>query len=63
MKVGNRVMPWRGRYNTSAINVCLINACLSSLPMFFMGFYRLPAGTHDGLDKHQSGFYWNIADN
>ena len=39
-KVGNRVMPWRGRYNTSASKVCPINACFSSLPMFLMGFYR-----------------------
>ena len=44
-KVGNRVMPWRGRYNTNVGNVCLINACLSSLSVFIMGFYLLSAGT------------------
>lgn len=63
LKVGNRVVPWRGRYNSSTGRVCLINACLSSLPMFLMGFYRLLEGTHAGFDKHRSGFYWNTADN
>lgn len=29
LKVGNRVMPWRGRYNTLAGKVCLINSYLS----------------------------------
>nr|XP_020153511.1 uncharacterized protein LOC109738821 [Aegilops tauschii subsp. strangulata] len=62
-KVGNRVLPWRGRYNTNAGKVALINACLSSLPMFLMGFYLLSAGTHAGFDKHHGAFYWNAADN
>lgn len=62
-KVGNQVMPWRRRYNSMAGRVCLINACLSSLPMFLMGFYRLPEGTHEGSDKHRGGFFWNTADN
>lgn len=52
-----------GRYNSSAGRVCLINACLSSLPMFLMGFYKLLEGTHAGFDKHRSYFYWNSADN
>ena len=30
-KVGNRVLPWRGRYNTNAGKAALINACLTSL--------------------------------
>lgn len=38
-KVGNRVLPWCGRYNTFARKVSLINACLSSLPMFTMGSF------------------------
>ena len=62
-KVGNRVLPWRGRYNTNAGKVALINSCLSSLPLFLMGFYRLTDGVHAGFDKHRGGFYWNSADN
>lgn len=63
LKVGNRVMPWQGRYNSIAGKVCLTNACLSSLPMFLMGFYRLSEGTYPGFDKHRSAFYRNTADN
>ena len=62
-KVGNRVMPWRGRYKTQARKVALINSCLSSLPMFVMGFYLLTNGTHAGFDKHRGAFNWNAADN
>lgn len=63
IKVGNRVMPWRGRYNSTTGRVCLINACFSSLTMFLIGFYRLPDGTHADFDKHRGGFFWNTADN
>lgn len=66
LKVANRVMQWRGRYNSVAGKVgkvLLTNSCLSSLPMFLMGFYRLPEGIHEGFNKHRSGFYWNSADN
>ena len=62
-KVRNRVLPWRGRYNTNVGKVALINACLSSLPMFLMGFYLLSAGIHAGFDKHRGAFYWNATDN
>ena len=62
-KVGNRVLPWRGRYNSQAGKVALTNACLSSLPMFLMGFYLLSEGTHMGFDKHRGAFFWNSSDN
>lgn len=62
-KVGNRVLPWRGRYNTNAGKVALTNSFLYSLPMFTMGFYLLSAGTHDGFDKQRGAFYWNSAEN
>ena len=60
-KVGNRVLPWRGRYNSQAGKVALTNSCLSSLPMFLMGFYLLSGGIHAGFDKHRGAFYWNSA--
>ena len=62
-KVGTRVLPWRGRYNTNVGKVALVNACLSSLPIFLMGFYLLSAGIHAGFDKHRGASYWNAADN
>lgn len=56
-------MTWHGQYNSCTGKVCLINACLSSLPMYLMGFYRLPKWTHAGFDKHRNAFYWNLANN
>ena len=43
--------------------MALINACLSFLPMFLMGFFLLSAGIHAGFDKHRGAFYSNAADN
>src|SRR3954467_3768615 len=63
LKVGIRVLPWRGRHHSSAAKVCLINACLSSLPTYTMGFYLLPGVSHEAMDKHRRKFYWNSADN
>jgi hypothetical protein len=37
-KVGHRVDPWQGLYLASACRLELTNSCLSSLPMFAMGF-------------------------
>lgn len=62
-KVGNRVLPRRVRYNFHAGKVALTNACLSSLPMFLMGFYLLSGGIHASFDKHRGAFYWNSSDN
>ncbi|KAE8809246.1 hypothetical protein D1007_14148 [Hordeum vulgare] len=42
-KVGNRVLLWRSIYITNVGKVALINSCLSSLPMFIMGFYLVSA--------------------
>ena len=43
-KVGNRVLPWRGRYNSQVGKVSLTNAFLSSLSMFLMGSTSCPEG-------------------
>lgn len=51
-KVGNRVLPWRGRQHSSAAKVCLINAYLSSLPTYTIGFYLMPDVSHEAMDKH-----------
>lgn len=62
-KVGQRVHPWRGKFNTSAGKVILINSCLSSIPLFCMSMYCLSDGTHEGFDKHRSSFFWSSHDN
>lgn len=56
-KVGNRVMPWRGRYYSSTVKTCSINAYLSSVPTYMMGFYRFPMVSHACFDKHHNNFY------
>lgn len=35
-----------------------INSCLSSAPLYAMGFYYLPEGFHSKMDSARSRFYW-----
>lgn len=36
----------------------LINSCLSSVPMYTMGFYQLPEQVHHKMDTIRSRFFW-----
>lgn len=35
-----------------------INSCIGSLPMFAMGFYLFPKGSHAAIDIFPSRFFW-----
>jgi hypothetical protein len=53
--------PWKGRHTSSRGRLTLTNSCLSSLPIYVMGFYLLPPGTHRKMDNLRSNFYWKGA--
>jgi hypothetical protein len=36
----------------------LVNSCLSSIPTYMMGFYRLTDGQHEELDSIRGKFFW-----
>jgi hypothetical protein len=55
--VGKRAAPWQGRFITSAVRLTLIDARLSSLPMFTMVLFLLADGTHAGFDAHRNSFF------
>lgn len=60
-KMSKRLDPWKGKHLSSGGRLVLTNSCLSSLPMYTMGFYLLPKGTHEQMDKHRSHFFWQGA--
>lgn len=45
-KMRKRLDLWKGKNLTSGGRLILTNSCLTSLPMYTMGFYRLPASGH-----------------
>lgn len=60
-KIRNRLDPCKGRYNSSGGRLILDNTCLSSLPMYVMGFYHLYGCTHDKMDSIRGDFFWQGA--
>lgn len=61
LKMMNRLDPWKGKYNSSGGNLVLTNTCLSSLPIYMMGFYLFYDGTHKQMDSIRSDFFWQGA--
>lgn len=55
-RVSGRVEAWVGRYQSTGSKSTLINACLSRLPMIFMGFFLSQDGVHAKFDLVRSHF-------
>lgn len=52
LKLKKRLDPLKGKYNSSGGRLLLSNTCLSSLPIYMMGFYLLFGGTHKQMDSN-----------
>jgi hypothetical protein len=61
-KMTKRLDPWKGKHLSSGGKLILTNSCLSSLPIYTMGFYLLPKGTHEEMDSIRGKFFWQGAD-
>ena len=57
-KMLKRLDPWKGKYLTFGGRQILTNSCLSSIPMYCMGFYWLQDGVHKKLDNIRANFIW-----
>lgn len=56
-KMGKRLEPWKGKNMSSAGRLILTNSCLTSVPMYTMGFYLLKNGLHKEMDKLRAQFF------
>ena len=59
--MSRRLDPWKGKHLSSGGKLILTNACLSSLPIYTMGFYLLPKSSHSGMDSVRGRFFWQGA--
>ncbi len=57
-KVQARLNRWKGRSLSMAGRICLIRSVLSSIPLFFMSLFKLPAGVARKLIRLQRDFLW-----
>jgi hypothetical protein len=53
-----KLASWKSKLLSAGGRLVLINAVLSSLPMFMMSFFRIPKGVLKKLDYYRSRFYW-----
>lgn len=61
-KMISRLDPWKGRFLTSGGRQILTNSCLSSIPLYCIGFYLLVDGIHSDMDSIRAKFLWQGAD-
>ena len=56
-RIRKRLDPWKSKTLSSGGRLVLTNSCLTSLPMYTMGFYLLPKTTHVEMDQIRSNFF------
>ena len=52
---------WKSSLLSSGGEADLVNSCLSSLPIYTTGFYRLSEDVHRKMDSIRSRFFWRGA--
>ncbi|KAK2652607.1 hypothetical protein Ddye_012463 [Dipteronia dyeriana] len=58
-KVENRLAHWMRGFLSKGDRLVLIKVVLSSLPTYFMSFFRIPEGEAKRIEKQQREFFWN----
>jgi hypothetical protein len=56
-KMGKRDESWQGMMMSSGGRPILVNACLSNIPNYVMGFYNLIDGQHKQMDSIRGRFF------
>jgi hypothetical protein len=57
-KMLSRLDPWKGKFLTFGGKQILTNSCLSSIPLYCMGFYWLADGIDKNMDSIRAKFLW-----
>jgi hypothetical protein len=56
-KMEKSLDPWKGKHLSSGGRLILTNSCLSSLPIYTMGFYLLPNKIHKKMSSIRANFF------
>lgn len=56
-KMNNRLDNWKSHLLSTGGRLILVNSCLSSLPIYTMGFYRLSEKIHKKMDSIRARFF------
>ena len=58
-KILKRIAGWRGKLLSYAARVTLIRACLSSIPIYLLSFFKFPRWALDLINSQISNCLWN----
>ena len=57
-KVKARLSTWKGKCLSFAGRLCLIKSVLTSIPLFYLSFYKAPTSICDKISSLQRSFLW-----
>nr|KYP37880.1 Putative ribonuclease H protein At1g65750 family [Cajanus cajan] len=57
-KIKRRLSNWKGKVLSMAGRVQLINSVLTSLPLYYLSFYKIPKGVSSEISRLQRQFLW-----
>ena len=57
-KVKARLSAWKGKCLSFAGRLCLIKSVLTSIPLFYLSFYKAPTSVCDKISSIQRRFLW-----
>nr|KYP36281.1 Putative ribonuclease H protein At1g65750 family [Cajanus cajan] len=63
VKLRNKLATWKNKSISLAGRISLINSVLSSIPLYFMSFYRLPTIVLKEIVSIQRNFLWSRDEN
>ena len=55
----NRIASWRGKLMSSAAKIVLIQACLASIPIYLLSFFKFPKWALQLINNQMANFMWN----
>jgi hypothetical protein len=58
-KIIKRVAGWRGKLLTQAGRLILIKACIASIPIYILSFFKFPRWVVDLINSHMSNCFWD----
>ena len=59
--MGQRLDRWKGAYFSLGGRITLIQACLSSIPLYYLSLFRIPVSVTNTLEKLKRDFLWSGA--
>jgi hypothetical protein len=58
-KIIKRIDEWRGKLLSQAGRLVLIKACIASIHVYLLSFFKFPKWAVDLINSHMSNYFWD----